>query len=46
MGGLDWSGLPYVAAELGIDDISGLMHRLLVIKTHRPPGPNDAPRED
>lgn len=36
-GAIDWSGLPYVVAELGITDVSGLMHALLVIKTHKPP---------
>lgn len=36
-GAFDWSGLPYVVAELGISDVSGLMHALLVIKTHKPP---------
>lgn len=38
-GGLDWSGLPIVAAHLGVADLDGLMHRLLVIKTHRPDKP-------
>ena len=37
MGGIDWSGLPYVVAALGVDDVAGLLHRLLVIKLHRPP---------
>lgn len=36
-GGLDWAGLPFVAAMLGVDDVEGLMDRLLVIKTHKPP---------
>lgn len=35
MGGIDWAGLPYACAWLGIDDVDGLMTRLLVIKTHR-----------
>jgi hypothetical protein len=36
MGGLDWQGLPYVAAYLGVQDITGLIDRLLIIKTHKP----------
>lgn len=36
MGGLDWAGLPYVCELLGVQDVEGLMHRLLVIKTYRP----------
>lgn len=36
MGGLDWAGLPIVAGLLGIADIDGLIHRLTVIKIHRP----------
>jgi hypothetical protein len=35
MGGVDWAGLPYVVALLGIDDIETLINRLGVIKTHR-----------
>jgi hypothetical protein len=33
-GGLDWAGLPFVAAWLGIADIDGLMERLAVILTY------------
>lgn len=36
MGGIDWSGLPFVCALLGIHDPEQLIDRLLVIKTHRP----------
>lgn len=36
MGGIDWSGLPYVCALLGIEDVEQLIERLLVIKTHKP----------
>lgn len=49
MGGLDWSGLPYAAAWLGVQDVDGLMHRLMIIKCHRPanndPEPSDATGE-
>ncbi|MCU0924418.1 MAG: hypothetical protein MUF16_29770 [Burkholderiaceae bacterium] len=38
MGGLDWGALPLAVAHFGIDDVAGLIHRLLTIKTHRPPG--------
>lgn len=37
MGGLDWAGLPLLAAYHGVRDVEGLLHRLLVIKGHRPP---------
>lgn len=36
MGGLDWSGLPYVCELLGVQDVEQLIERLLVIKTHKP----------
>lgn len=38
MGGLDWAGLPMVAAILGVDDLELFVHRLVTIKTHQPPG--------
>jgi hypothetical protein len=31
---IDWAGVPIVAELLGIEDLEGLLHRLLVIKTH------------
>ena len=34
-GGIDWAGLPYVVAHLGITDTPALLDRLLVIKTHK-----------
>ena len=37
MGGLDWAGLPVVAAYWGVTDMEGLMHRLYVMKIHQPP---------
>lgn len=37
MGGLDWSGLDVVVEKYGIEDVDGLLDRLLVIKTHTPP---------
>ena len=36
-GGLDWAGLPYAVGMYGVRDVEGLMHRLVVIKTHRRP---------
>jgi hypothetical protein len=36
-GGIDWAGLPLIAAVLGVEDVEALIHRLLVIKTHKPP---------
>lgn len=41
MGGLDWAGLPLAVALLGITDVEGLLHRLQVIKQHRPPTAGD-----
>lgn len=37
MGGLDWSALPLFVELHGIEDVDALIHRLLVIKLHRPP---------
>lgn len=36
MGGLDWSGLPTVAALLGIEDIESFVRHLMAIKQYRP----------
>lgn len=36
MGGIDWSGLEYVAAYLGITDLDMLTERLMAIKLHKP----------
>ena len=41
MGGLDWAGLPIVAASLGIDDPQKLIDRLLVIRSYRPDDNDD-----
>lgn len=35
-GGLDWKGFEFVTEMLGIEDLEGLTHRLLVIKQFRP----------
>lgn len=39
MGGIDWNGLEVVVALLGVtdDQLELLLHRLQVIKRHRPP---------
>lgn len=37
MGGIDWSGVEFWADMYGIEDLDGLMERLLIIKTHTPP---------
>ena len=34
MGGLDWSALPIVVEMLGIEDVDGLVRRLVVIREH------------
>ena len=36
-GGLDWAGLPLLVGWMGIHDVEALMHRLAVIRLHRPP---------
>lgn len=36
MGGVAWAGLEVMAAYYGIDDVDGLIERLLIVKTHRP----------
>ena len=38
MGGIDWAGLPLVAALLGVSDVERLVHALRVLRTHQPPG--------
>lgn len=37
MGGIDWAGVPLVFALLGVADPEPMLHRLGVIKLHRPP---------
>lgn len=36
-GGIDWAGLPVVVELLGVEDIEDLLHRLEVIRMHKPP---------
>jgi len=43
MGGLDWSGMPLAVALYGITDVEGLLHRLQVIKAHKPPQDGQPP---
>ena len=38
-GSIDWAGLEFVVALLGIKDVESLVQRLLIIKTHRPQKP-------
>ena len=42
-GGIDWPGLPLAVALFGVRDIEALIHRLLVIKTHRPDREQEKP---
>ncbi len=37
MGGLHFDGLPYAVALYGVRNVSGLLHRLQVIKNHNRP---------
>lgn len=41
MGGLDWASLPLACAYFGVRDVEGLIHRLLVLKMHKPDGDAD-----
>ena len=41
MGGLDWAGLPYVVAHLGVQDVPALIDALHTIKTYSPPKDED-----
>lgn len=36
MGGIDWAGLEFVAAYLGVVDLDMLTERLMTIKFHKP----------
>ena len=45
-GGIDWAGLPMVCEHIGIDDIEGLMDRLEVIRSRKPPeSAQDEPKD-
>lgn len=37
---LDWNSLPFLAAWYGIDDVDGLMCRLITLANYRPPRAN------
>jgi hypothetical protein len=45
MGGIDWAGLPMVAALLGVEDVESFARQLMVIKHFRRDRP-DRPEED
>lgn len=38
MGGISWDGLETLATLYGVEDVEGLIERLIVIKTHEPKG--------
>lgn len=42
MGGLDWAGLDFVTELLGVRDVEALVHRLAILKLHKPPAANAA----
>lgn len=46
MGSFDWAGLPAVCELLGIADVELLIHRLQVIKHHKPNAQDDTTLED
>lgn len=37
MGGIDWSGLDLAVERFEIEDVEGLIDRLVTIKNHQPP---------
>lgn len=37
MGSIDWLAVPLFAAMYGVQDVEGLLERLLVLKNHRAP---------
>lgn len=43
-GGIDWAGVPLWAATLGVEDVEGLMHRLVMLKLYR--APKDREQDD
>jgi hypothetical protein len=46
MGGIDWAGLPLVAAHIGVTDAEALLDALEVLITHEPDRPADGrPKE-
>ena len=40
-GGIDWAGLPLLAGWMGVQDVDGLMQRLVAIRMHRPAKENN-----
>jgi hypothetical protein len=36
MGGVNWEGLPLWCGYLGVQDVDGLMQRLVAIRMHAP----------
>lgn len=45
-GGIDWAGLPLIAAWLGVADIDGLLHRMVLIKRLSRSGKRAEPETD
>jgi hypothetical protein len=45
-GGLAWAGLPVLVEWLGIDDVAGLLHRLVLMKSYRKPHERQDERQD
>lgn len=37
MGGVDWSGLPFLCGWLGLQDVEAVMQRLVMIRMYRKP---------
>ena len=45
-GVIQWAGMPWVCAYLGITDVEGLIDALEVIATHRPKRDDDPGNDD
>jgi hypothetical protein len=41
MGGVDWGGVPLMCEWLGVEDVDGLLHRLIVLKSSTREKPED-----
>lgn len=45
-GGIDFAGLPLVTQWLGVEDVAGLLQRLVVIKSYRKPADRGAAEQE
>lgn len=43
MGGVDWSGLDLAIEFYNVQDVEGLIRRMLIVKGHKPPKDDEPP---